>query len=249
MWTITINDRNPVTLDTEEVGWESLVNAINANPELNAWLTAMWVRLGAGAPDTMVLSNSAHCIVRVKMVNDQWTQEWEEFWAGSLDGNPTAHQSVSEDGVYELTFCLSCTPTVAYTAGEPTDIVGPPGGLTVSDTMSATYSYNGSPAKTITFSGSSTKSSVLMDLGAAINFDAGVDLFSFGNLSSGKQFVIFSLPAGLFGIYGGNGLEESAPADLVLSLTPGADYDAVAILYGSEITIHSCGPQVGPGLQ
>lgn len=119
MWTITINNRAPVTLDTEEVGWESLVSAINANPELNGWLTAEWTN----SPRAMMLSNPTSGNVRVKMVNDQWTQEWEEIWGGSLDGNPTAHQSVSEDGVYELTFCLSpdggsitCVPTgVVYT--------------------------------------------------------------------------------------------------------------------------------------
>lgn len=135
MWTITINNRAPVTLDTEEVGWESLVNAINANPELNAWLTAEWgFRPWPGSAPTMRLSNPTSGNVRVKMVNDQWTQEWDEFWAGSLDGNPTAHQSVSEDGVYELTFCLSpdggsitCVPMGVVYA--PTTAVPPLAGV------------------------------------------------------------------------------------------------------------------------
>lgn len=138
---------------------------------------------------------------------------------------------------------VDCTPTYVVIAGAPTEITGPGGGLTASDTVSATYSYNGSPAKIITFSGSSTKSSILVDLAAAINFDAGVDLISLGALSSGKQFYIFGPPGEYFGIQGGNGLEEAAPADLVLSLTPGADHDAVAMLFWDPVTIHSCGPQ------
>ena len=140
-----------------------------------------------------------------------------------------------------------CVPTAASITGAPEDDTGPDGGLTVSDTVSATYSYGGGPAKTITFSGSSPKYAMLLDLATSINFDAGLDLIHFEGLSGATPFAIVGVAGAYDSIHGGDGSATAAPADLVLSLTPGADYDAVAILFGEAITVHSCGPQDWPG--
>lgn len=42
---------------------------------------------------------------------------------------------------------------------------------------------------------------------------------------------------------GGDGSDGGEPATLHLLLTPGADYDAVQILFGGPVDIHSCGYQ------
>ena len=140
-----------------------------------------------------------------------------------------------------------CTPTTASITGAPEDETAP-GGLGVSDTVSATYSYNGSPAKIITFSGSSPKYAMLLDMAVSINADAGLDLIHFEGLSGATPFAIVGVAGAYDSIHGGDGSATAAPADLVLSLTPGADYDAVDILFGAPVTVHSCGPQVWPGL-
>ena len=142
---------------------------------------------------------------------------------------------------------VDCTPTTASITGAPEDETAP-GGLTVNDTVSATYSYNGSPAKTITFSGSSPKYAMLMDLAGSINFDAGFDLIHFEGMSGATPFAIVGVAGAYDSISGGDGSTTAAPADLVLSLTPGADHDAVAILFGEAITVHSCGPQDWSGI-
>ena len=142
---------------------------------------------------------------------------------------------------------VDCTPTTASITGAPEDDTGPDGGLTISDTVSATYSYGGGPAKTITFSGSSPKDAMLMDLALSINADAGLDLVHFDGMSGATPFAIVGVAFAYDSIHGGDGSATAAQADLVLSLTPGADYDAVAILFGEAITVHSCGPEVWPG--
>lgn len=89
---------------------------------------------------------------------------------------------------------------------------------------------------------------MLMDLAASINFDAGLDLIHFEGMSGATPFAIVGVAGAYDSLHGGDGSAEAAPADLVLSLTPGADYDAVAILFGSPVTVHSCGPEVWPGI-
>lgn len=42
---------------------------------------------------------------------------------------------------------------------------------------------------------------------------------------------------------GGDGSAGGEPATLHLLLTPGADHDAVQILFGGPVDIHSCGEQ------
>ena len=136
---------------------------------------------------------------------------------------------------------VGCTPSIENIIGLPEDETAP-GGLGVSDTVSATYSYNGGPAKTITFSGSSPKYAMLMDMALTINLDADTALIDIDS-STSAPFAIVGVAGAYDSLHGGDGSATAAPADLVLSLTPGADYDAVAILFGSAVTIHSCGPQ------
>lgn len=113
--------------------------------------------------------------------------------------------------------------------------------------MSATYSYNGSPAQTITFSGSSPKYAMLMDMALTINLDADTALIDIDS-STSAPFAIVGVAGAYDSLHGGDGSATAAPADLVLSLTPGAEYDAVAILFGAAVTVHSCGPEVWPGI-
>lgn len=130
-----------------------------------------------------------------------------------------------------------CTPTTASITGAPEDETAP-----VSETVSATYSYGGGPAKTITFSGSSPKYAMLMDMAMTINMDADKALIDIDS-STSAPFAIVGVAGAYDSLHGGDGSATAAPADLVLSLTPGAEYDAVAILFGAAVTIHSCGPQ------
>lgn len=137
---------------------------------------------------------------------------------------------------------VGCTPSIENIIGLPEDETAP-GGMTISDNVNVTYSYNGGLARTVTFSGSSPKDTMLMDMALSINTDAGVDLIHFDGLPGAAPFAILGVDGAYDRLSGGNGSASAAPADLVLSLTPSDDYDAVAILFGSAVTIHSCGPQ------
>lgn len=93
------------------------------------------------------------------------------------------------------------------------------------------------------FAGAGTQSALLLAMTVAINLDSGLDLIDAGDGMTAPYSV------GYFSrhdIAGGDGSVSAEPADLVLSLTPAADHDAVAILFGEAITVHSCGPQVWP---
>ena len=128
-----------------------------------------------------------------------------------------------------------CTPTTINITGLPEDATG----VTDADVLTATYSYAGGPEITVTFAGASQKLGLLRELATAINSDSGLYLID-NELGTAPYSIGYS---NRHDIAGGDGSVSDAPADLVLSLTPGADYDAVAILFGSAITIHSCGPQ------
>lgn len=117
------------------------------------------------------------------------------------------------------------------------------------DTISATYSIATGESHTVTFVGAATKTGLLVSMSQAINVDAalhgaGAWLIDIGFGSTAPFSILLSRS----GIHGGDGSATAAPADLVLSLTTGADYDAVAILFGEAITVHSCGPEVWPGI-
>ena len=120
-----------------------------------------------------------------------------------------------------------------------------PTGLTSSSTVSITYSYADGPAATVQFAGAETKSALLLAMTEAINLDSGLDLIDAGDGMTAPYSIGYGSDRNA--LRGGDGSATAAPADLVLSLTPGADYDAVAILFGEAITVHSCGPQDWPG--
>lgn len=134
-----------------------------------------------------------------------------------------------------------CTPTTVPMLGDQSD----PTGVTSSNTVTLTYSYNGGPAATVQFAGMETQSDLLLWITEAINLDSGMDLIDAGEGMTAPYSVGYGSDRNA--LRGGDGSAEAAPADLVLSLTPGADYDAVAILFGEAITVHSCGPEVWPG--
>jgi hypothetical protein len=133
-----------------------------------------------------------------------------------------------------------CTPTTVSITGLPEDATG----VTDADVLTATYSYAGGPEITVTFAGASQKSGLLRELATAINSDSGLYLID-DELGTAPYSI------GYFNrhdIAGGDGSVSAAPADLVLSLTTGAEYDAVAILFGAAVTVHSCGPKNWSGI-
>ena len=134
-----------------------------------------------------------------------------------------------------------CTPTTVHMLGTVSD----PTGLTSASTATITYSYNGGPAATVQFAGAKTQSYLLLAMADAINLDAGMDLIDAGSGMTAPYSIGYGEKRDR--IMGADGSAEANPADLVLSLTPGAYYDAVAILFGEAITVHSCGPKVWPG--
>lgn len=134
-----------------------------------------------------------------------------------------------------------CTPTTVPMLGTVSD----PTGLTSASTATITYSYNGGPAATVQFAGAKTQSALLLAMTEAINLDSGMGLIDAGYGMTAPYSIGYG--SNRNALRGADGSAEAAPADLVLSLTTGADHDAVAILFGEAITVHSCGPQVWPG--
>lgn len=138
-----------------------------------------------------------------------------------------------------------CIPTSSLIINPESDATG----LTDADTVSATYHLDSGSSFVVTFAGAATKIGLLISMVAAINVDAELHGFESGLIDRGYGSTArFSTLLFRTGIHGGDGSVSAAPADLVLSLTPAADHDAVAILFESSITVHSCGPQVWPGL-
>lgn len=139
-----------------------------------------------------------------------------------------------------------CTPTTANITVLPEDSPGNQN-AGVEDLVAVTYQLDGLPT-TIFFYGALTYSDLLANMAFAINADAGADLIHVDGMSGATPFAIVGVAGAYDSIHGGDGSASAAPTDLVLSLTPAADHDAVAILFESSITVHSCGPQVWPGL-
>lgn len=133
-----------------------------------------------------------------------------------------------------------CAPDTIYIVGDASDGTG----NTDNDMVSATYSYDGSAPVVVTFAGSATKGQLLANMIFAINQDAGADLIDFGVGWTSKWSI--GGTSGFGGrnkISGGDGSGVAGASDLVLTLTSVAMIDAVAILFGNEITVHSCGTQ------
>ena len=142
---------------------------------------------------------------------------------------------------------LICTPSDCYIVGDIN------GSVAAGHTYSVTYRLTGDiqqPQAVLTFySEATTKVGLLIGMVLAINNH----FMSQGHLS----YLIAGASGGVAnfstliirnGIYGGNGSAEGLSTTLRLSITAGAEYDAVATLFGADVSANSCGLQVWPGV-
>lgn len=141
-----------------------------------------------------------------------------------------------------LPVVAGCTPSAGSIIVLPTDNPGYQN-AGVEDLLAVTYQLDGLQT-TIFFYGDITYSNLLANMAFAINADAGANLIHVEGVSGATPFALVGLAGAYGGVQGGNGSASATPADLVLSLTPAADHDAVALLFGAAVTIHSCGPQI-----
>ena len=142
---------------------------------------------------------------------------------------------------------LICTPSDCYLVG---DINGT---VATGHTYSVTYRLTGElqqPEAVLTFySEATTKVGLLVGMVLAINNH----YMSQGHLSylivgASGGVANFSTLIARDGIHGGDGSAGGVSITLHLSLTTGAEYDAVATLFGSNVSADSCGLKVWPGV-
>ena len=142
---------------------------------------------------------------------------------------------------------LVCTPSDCYLVG---DINGP---VAAGHTYSVTYRLTGDalqPETTLTFySEAPTKIGLLVGMVNTINTHF-LSQGELSNLIAGASggTANFSTLIARNGIYGGDGSAGGVSITLHLSLTTGAEYDAVATLFGSDVSADSCGLKVWPGI-
>ena len=119
-----------------------------------------------------------------------------------------------------------CTPTAAEIVGDGLSSSGvPDGGM-----VTATYRIDDGPPLTVT--------GTLYAVNGLNKTDLIQD-FLLPEISDSRWLHDYGDPD----FRGGDGSDGVEPATLHLLLTPDADYDAVQILFGGPVDIHSCGEQ------
>lgn len=119
-----------------------------------------------------------------------------------------------------------CTPTAAEIVGGGRNRSGVPDGGTVT----ATYRIDDGPPLTVTRTLYAVNGLNKTDL---------IQDFLLPEIMDSRWLHDYGDPD----FRGGDGSDGGEPATLHLLLTPGADYDAVQILFGGPVDIHACGYQ------
>ena len=123
---------------------------------------------------------------------------------------------------------VDCTPTSAEIVGGSLSDSGVPDGGTVT----ATYRIDDGPPLTVT--------GTLYAVNGLNKTDLIQD-FLLPEIMDSRWLHDYGDPD----FRGGDGSDGGEPATLHLLLTPGADYDAVQILFDGPVDIHACGYQQG----
>lgn len=150
----------------------------------------------------------------------------------------------------------ACVPDISNIDGDRYDSV------VAEQVYSVTYMVSGDlsrePTTLTFFSDSGIKAGLLTNMAEAINSDLStLEEFSSDFIDLYGGTVAYFTIGDRYGIYGGDGSaggsgEEGVggsgnPVTLELFLTSGADYDAVATLFGADVSLSSCGLQYWPG--